>query len=336
VSVLWVWLQFLACVVLIGFAGVRLSRYGDAIAEKTGMGGSWVGLVLIATVTSLPELVTGVSSVTAAKTPDIAIGDVLGSCVFNLLIIVVLDFLHRGESVYTRARQGHILSAGFGIVLIGFAGFSILQASNGNTWAIGHVGLYTPVIVLLYIVAMRTVFRYEKEHLEAYAEELKRYRGLTLRKAILHYALAATVVVAAGLLLPFVGKQLASTMGWHESFVGTLFVAFVTSVPEVVVTIAALRLGAIDMAIGNLFGSNLFDILIIAIDDVFYLKGPILSDIAPAHAVSALSAIMMTGVAIIGLFYRPKTRIFRTVGWASLFLFSIYLLNSYALYLYGR
>ena len=86
-----VWLQFILCVVIITIAGIKLSQYGDAIADKTGLGGTWIGVILLATVTSLPELVTGISAVTYANAPDIAVGDVLGSCVFNLLIIVILN-----------------------------------------------------------------------------------------------------------------------------------------------------------------------------------------------------------------------------------------------------
>ncbi len=112
--------------------------------------------------------------------------------------------------------------------------------------------------------------------------------------------------------------------------------AFVTSLPELVVTIAALKIGALDMAIGDLFGSNLFNIVILAVDDLFYSPGPLLAAISPTHAVSSLSAIMMTGVAIVGLLYRPTTRVFKTVGWASLFLFSVYLINAYVLFLYGE
>ena len=126
-----VWIKFLFCLVVIGLAGARLSRYGDVIAEKTGLGRNWVGLVLMATVTSLPELVTGVSAVTVVGAPNIAIGDVLGSCVFNLLILVVVDYLYREESVYTRASRGHILAAGFGVVLIGLTGLSLILAPLG-------------------------------------------------------------------------------------------------------------------------------------------------------------------------------------------------------------
>jgi cation:H+ antiporter len=332
-----VWVEFLLCVALIGLAGVKLSRYGDAIADKTGLGGTWIGVIMLASVTSLPELVTGISSVTAANAPDIAAGDVLGSCVFNLLLIVLLDFLHRGESVFRRASQGHILSAGFGIMLIGFAGFNILLAEKGATAAVWHVGLYTPAILILYLVSMRSVFRYEAEQIQQFAEaEADSYPGLTLRGAVVRYVAAALVVLLAGVWLPFVAKALAVQMGWHLSFVGTLFVAFVTSLPELVVTVAALRLGAVDMAIGNLFGSNLFNIAILAVDDIFYLPGPLFEAVSATHAISAFSAVMMTGVAVVGLLYRPRTRVLKTVGWASIFLFSVYLINSYLLFLYGE
>jgi cation:H+ antiporter len=332
-----VWIEFLLCVLAIGFAGVKLSRYGDAIADKTGLGGSWVGVLMMASVTSLPELVTGVSSVTVAGTPNIAVGDVLGSCVFNLLLIVALDFLSREESVYRRASQGHILSGGFGIMLIGIAGLNLLLAAKGGSPSFGYVGLYTPVILILYFVSMRSVFLYETEQVEKFIEaEADAYPDLTLRTAVIRYLAAAAVVLIAGAALPFVAKTMAVEMGWHQSFVGTLFVAFVTSLPEMVVTVAALQLGAVDMAIGNLFGSNLFNIAILAIDDIFYLQGPLFDAVSSTHAISAFSAIMMTGVAIVGLLYRPRTRVLKTVGWVSIFLFTVYLINSYILYIYGE
>jgi cation:H+ antiporter len=332
-----VWLQFLLCVLAIGIAGVKLSRYGDAIADKTGLGGTWIGVVMLASVTSLPELVTGISSVTVAGVPNIAVGDVLGSCVFNLVLIMVLDFLSRDESVYRRASQGHILAAGFGIMLVGLAGFNLLLADKGGTASLWHMGLYTPAILILYAISMRSVFLYETEQVGRFIEaEADAYPRLTLRTAVARYVAAAAVVLIAGALLPFVAKGIAVEMGWHQSFVGTLFVAFVTSLPELVVTVAALQLGAVDMAIGNLFGSNLFNIAILAIDDIFFLPGPLFDSVSGIHAISAFSAIMMTGVAIVGLLYRPRSRVLKTVGWASIFLFTVYLVNTYILYLYGE
>ncbi|MGE4112523.1 MAG: sodium:calcium antiporter, partial [Burkholderiales bacterium] len=106
---IWIpWIKFATCMALIGMAGVRLSRYGDIIAEKSGLGAGVVGLLLLATVTSLPELVTGIGAVALADVPDIALGNIFGACVMNLAMIVVLDLLYREQSIYTKAGQGHI------------------------------------------------------------------------------------------------------------------------------------------------------------------------------------------------------------------------------------
>ncbi len=336
-STLLIWFEFFVCALLIGVAGTQLSRYADVIADKTGLSGSWIGLILLATVTSLPELATGVSALTLADVPNIAVGDVLGSCVFNLAILVVLDFLISGGSIYHRASQSHILSAGFGVVLIGFVGLNVLLADSTSTFSIAHMGVYTPIIILLYFIAMRILFIHERMQVQQLvAQIVDRYPSITLRQAGLRYVLAALVVITAGIYLPFAGAQLAEVMGWHQTFVGTLFVAGATSLPELAVTIAALRMGALDMAVANLLGSNLFNMIILAFDDVIYLKGPLLTHISPLHAFSALSAVIMSGVVIIGLVYRPNARLFISVGWISLSLFTLYLLNTYVLYLHGR
>ncbi len=328
-----IWLQLLLCLAIIGYAGFYLSRYGDIIADKTGMSASWVGLLLLSTATSLPELVTGLSSVTAAGTPDIAVGDVLGSTVFNLAILVMLDALYRKETLYSRAAQGHILSASLGTLLIAFAGFSLLLERGGMSLSIGHIGAYTPLIVAVYLVAMRAVYSYEHRTLSAYAEEsAERYPEVTLRSAIKGYAQAALAVVLAGSWLPFLAKNLSEMMGWDQSFVGTLLVAAVTSAPEAAVTVAALRIGALDMAIANLLGSNLFDIVILAIDDLFYREGPLLAHVDTSHALTALTAVMMSTLVIVGLVFRPQGRVVLGLTWISLALLMLYVLNSWLLF----
>ena len=331
-----VWVQFAVCIALIGVAGVQLTRYGDVIADKTGIGGSWIGLVLIATVTSLPELASGISAVTIANVPDIAVGNVLGACVLNLSILALLDLLHRRESIYRDASRSHILAAGFGVALLGLTGFGLLTGDVASGWVFAHIAFYSPLLLIGYAVAIRAVYRYETTHVAEFTEaEPDRYPGMTLRTAILRYAIAAAVVVGAALWLPFVGEGIARQMGWSQSFVGTLFVAFVTTVPELVVTISALRIGAVDMAIGNLLGSNLFNLLVLAVDDVFFLPGSLLASASPAHAVTAFAVLMMTGVVIAALFYRPRVRLLGTIGWPSIALLAVATLNGYVVFLHG-
>lgn len=334
--VLVIWAEFAACTLATGYAGSRLSRYADVIGEKTGLGGTWIGLVLLASVTSLPELVTGITAVAWADAPNIAVGDVLGSQVFNLAILVVLDYLHRGSSLYTKAKQSHVLSAGFGVLLMALVGFDMLLASQTSAYSYAHIGYSTPLIIALYLVAMRTLYRYEVRQIaEFMTESAERYRDITLRQAATRYAIAALVVVAAGIWLPFVGTQIARLYAWHDSFVGTLFIAAATSLPEMVVTLAAMRLGAIDMAIANLLGSNLFNVAIIAIDDLAYTRGALLAAVAPAQALSVFSALMMTGAVVVGLIYRAEGRVLRRLGWVSLLLVVLYLANTWVLFRHG-
>ncbi len=330
------WLELLLCLAVIGYAGYFLSRYGDIIAEKTGISASWVGLILLATATSLPELVTGISAVTVANAPNIAVGDVLGSTVFNLAILVILDALYQRETLYSRAAQGHILSAALGALLIAFAGFNLLLDHTGITPALWHVGLYSPFIVLVYVAAMRSIHRYEQRTLDAYTEaSTERYPQVTLRQAITGYALAAAAVVAAGSWLPFVATELSELMRWGQSFVGTLLVAAVTSAPEVAVTISALRIGAIDMAIANLLGSNLFDIFILVVDDLFYTKGPLLANVDTSHSITAFTAVMMSLLAIAGFIFRPQQRAVLKLTWISLGLLLLYILNAWIMFQHG-
>jgi cation:H+ antiporter len=338
-----IWMQFSLCAALIGTAGYQLSRYGDAIAQRTGLSGSWIGLALLATVTSLPELATGISSVTVAQAPNLAVGDALGSCVVNLVFLVVIDFFFRKEPVWHRASRGHVLAGAFGIVMLGYLLVSLLIAqvphALGSGLAVAHAqlgfSLTTPVLLLLYLVAMRTMFTYERDHAVPATAELDAALP-ALRTALARFALAACVVAGAGIWLPFVATDLALAMDWNKSFVGSLFVALATSMPELAVTLSALRMGALDMAIGNLLGSNLFNVLIVAVDDLFYRPGVLLANVSPVHAVTAGTAITMTGLAMVGLFFKPGSRVLRAVGWVSLGLVAMYLLNTYVLYLYGE
>jgi cation:H+ antiporter len=329
------WLQLTVCALAIAYAGAKLTRLADAIGEKTGMSSSWVGLLLLAAVTSLPELATGISAVTVAQAPNIAVGDVLGSTVFNLALLVLLDTLNRPYSIYTSASPGHILSAAFGVVLLSVVGASILLQREQVLPGLGSIGGYTPLLVVVYLLAMRSVFSYERR--EATTREPTRapqYAAISLQKAALQFALFAAVVAVAGVWLPIAGSRIADEMGWSRTFVGTLLIAGATSLPEVVVTLAALRLRALDMAIGGLLGSNLFDILIIAIDDVFYRRGSILADVSSVHAVTAFSAVMMTGAVIIGLVYRPRRRLLQTMSVISFALLAVYVINVYVLFVH--
>jgi cation:H+ antiporter len=326
------WLQFIACTGIILVSGTYLSKYGDVIAEKTGLGRTWVGVILMASVTSLPELVTGISSAAIFNVPDIAVGDVLGSCMFNILILAVLDFMSGPAPISTKAHQGQVLTAAFGMLLLGLVNVSLFGAAQMPS--VGWVGIYSLVFITVYLIAMRSVFFYEKrriaELIEVVAEEM-RYEKIPKARAYQMYGLNALLTIGAAVYLPSLGERIAEVTGLGQTFVGNIFIALSTSLPELVVSIATFKLGAIDMAFGNIFGSNLFNIVILAVDDFFYTKGPILSHVSANHLISSSAAIAMTAVAAIGLTYRASKK-WLFFAWDSVAILAIYVFALFFLY----
>ncbi|MBL8287566.1 MAG: sodium:calcium antiporter [Rubrivivax sp.] len=322
-------LQFVLCAVLIARAGYLLSASADRIARATGLTGGWMGLALLATVTSLPELASGVSAVAWIDAPNLAVGNVLGACVFNLLFLAVIDLVQRRQPMYHHASTTHLLSAAFGVVMLGFVAMSL--ALGARAPAAFNVGLYSPLLLALYLLALKSAFAHER----ARATAQPAGEPAALRRDLLTFGATALVVLAAGTWLPSLADQLAAEMGWSRSFVGTLFMALVTTLPEMAVTLSALRLGALDMAIGNLLGSNLFNLVILAVDDVFYARGPLLADASAVHAGSTAAAVLMTGLVMIGLVMRPRGRVLRVLSWVSVGLVAAYALNAAFVFLHG-
>ena len=333
VTMFWPAAQFAACTALIVFSGVRLSRHGDVIAERTGLGGTWMGLVAMAAITSLPELITGASSVVIFDVPDIAVGDAVGSCMFNLVILAMLD-VRNPVPLSARIHHGHVLAAALGVVQLGLVGLAILTGARAP--AIGWIGVHSVLFLVLYALSMRMVLSFERTRLRETADAMSTARNAdaSLQRAVTLYAMNAVVLIGAAVLLPGAGERLAHATGLQESFVGSLFVAMSTSLPEITVSIAAARIGAVDMAAANLFGSNLFNVAVLGVDDILFTEGPLLAVSAPTHVISAVTAMMMSAVAIVGLTYRAQRKRL-AVSWDGLGIVALYVIGIVALFRAG-
>jgi cation:H+ antiporter len=319
-------------VVIILLSGTKLARYGDAIAEKTGLGRIWVGLILLALITSMPELVTGVSSVTLVGLPDLGLGTLLGSCIFNLVIIALLDILSRSGPVLSQASSRLILLAGAGILLAAIAAGGIVAGEKFPGLALGWVGVPSIVILILYLVAVRQIFRSERSHQQILPASPLRYEGDSTKAVWLKFTLAAIAVIGAGIWLSFVGDEIAETYRLDTSFVGSLFLAIATSMPELVVAITALRLGAVDMAVADILGANMLDATHIFTVDLFYSKGAVLASVSRTHLITAGVTIVMSLIVILGLRFRQKRKTFFVVSWYAVALIVLYILGAYALF----
>lgn len=307
-----------------------MARYGDIIASKTGLGGVWIGLVLLAVVTSLPELFTGISAVTLVKIPDLTIGNLFGANAFNLLNLALLDIAYRNGFLLRAPSPTHRLTGWFSLVLVLVAATSTVISLRFSAMGIGWIGWYSPIIILLYLVFVRIIFRFEQRQSspqEVDRQVVQDYREISLKSVYFYFAISAAFIIGAGIWLAIIGNEIAGITGWGESFVGSLFLAFTTSLPEITVSFAAMRIGAVDLAVANMIGSNLFNMTIISIDDLLYLKGPVLAAVSENHLITALAVMLMTIIFIAGLRFRPK-RFFR-LSWWNCALVILFFLSAY-------
>ncbi|PKN94753.1 MAG: cation transporter [Chloroflexi bacterium HGW-Chloroflexi-6] len=307
-----IWIEFIVCAALLIWAATLLSKYGDVLAVKTGLGRAWVGAILIAGVTSLPELASGVSAVAWLKAPNLAAGAILGSCLFNLALIAMMDLAYQPGRILSKAHDGHILSAGLGILLLGMVAMGVLIGSQYNSIGLPGFSLLSILLLVIYVFGGRMISTVEQarqvEVLEKEAEA-EGYAHISARKSYLIFIVSALAVVGLGIWLASIGDRISATTGLSRSFVGNLFLATSTSLPEIAASLAAIRIGAIDMAIANVLGSNLFNIAILAIYDIADGKANFWASLNDANGFAAVIVMMMTGVVIISLMYRvsPKT-----------------------------
>jgi cation:H+ antiporter len=331
-----IWVEFAICAGVILYAGSRLSIYGDAIAEKTGLGRNWIGLVLLATVTSLPEMITGISAVTLNDLPDMAVSGTIGSCMFNMMVIAFLDVLSKQKPVSNRIHQGHMISCGFGVILLSLVALDIGFGKLFPTivW-LNSIDPMSIMYVVIYLIAMKLIYEHEKVRLPEFIEEVAESSDVgkqSLKMISFMFAVNSLLIVAAACYLPGIGEEIAKQTGLGESFIGSSFIAITTSLPEITVSFAAARMGAFDMAVGNLLGSNLFNVAILSVTDLCYSKGPLLRSVSATNSATALCAIIALAIVVIGLTYRSEKKFLYMAG-DGLGICIIYILSCLILFL---
>jgi cation:H+ antiporter len=210
----------------------------------------------------------------------------------------------------------------------------ILLASNGIlTWNIWNIGIMSFAVFFSYCILTKIIYNAEKKGKKTKSEAPK-YEKASLREAYLYYGLSAGLIIVSGIWLSFIGKEIALLAGLKESFIGNLLIGFATTLPEITVSVAAFLIGAKDIAIANMIGSNLFNTTIVFIDDILYRKGPILESVSSAHLWSGCVVIAMTAVIIIAMIVKTRRKFLR-LSWYVPILFAIFLLGAYINFVKG-
>ena len=327
------WLQFLICAAIIIFAGSRLARNAAVVAGNIGIGTAWAGALLLPLATTLPELVTTLRAV-MIDAPDLAIGNILGSCLYNLTLLAVIDLLEGRGALTARINQGHIVTASLSIISICLVSIAILRVVY---LPIGWVGVETLFIALVYIFGSRLLYRYERKNLSLppVGDEVHdSKKPVSTGQALLQFLIAAGFILVAGVLLTDASDQIAVLTGLGHTFVGSIFLAVSTSLPETVTTITAVRLGYIDMAVANVFGANFMNLFIVFLADLFYRRGPLLYAVSDSNLLSAVMVILLSTVIILGLTYRSKRKVAR-IGYDVLLVLAGYLVTVVLLFKAG-
>lgn len=319
---------FIGAAAVIALCGIRLTDYADRLADKTGWGEALMGGLFLAGVTSLPDFA---ATLTAAADgyAELGMGNVLGSMAVNLTFLAVGDLTYRRANLeHAAASSGNLIQAALFIVLLTIP----LLAMLTPTFAVLGVHPATPVLLVAYLFGYQLVRRdldrpmWHPRHTEQTVidkPDERRARGQSLSGLWFSFVLLALITSAAGWLLMISAETLVDRTLLSQTLVGTLLTAVFTSLPELVTTLAAIRFGALTLAVGNILGTNCFNVMVIAAADVAYRGGSIYHAITGQQLVWTVIAILLTGILLLGLLRRERYGIAR-MGFESFLVLVVY------------
>lgn len=326
------WILFLLSAAIVVFTANKLAEYGDIIAVRTNLGGLFVGTIFLAAATSLPELITSISAFQTGV-PNLAVGNLLGSNMVNMLLLAIIDLINYQVPLMRRMAINHTLTAVLASLLMLLSVIFIIGKFN---LTIGWVGIDSLILIALYFGGVWLIQQETK--LVSGIQEAKvvpiEEDFPSLQKGIFGFLATAVILILVVPLLVRASTEIAFITGLGTSFVGTALLSLVTSLPELLAALAALRIGAFDLAVGNLFGSSVFNMLGLGLADFFYIDGSLLGGIDPGFALVGLLALLLTNMALLANLARIERR-FLFIELDSAAIIVVYLFGMYMLFLRG-
>jgi cation:H+ antiporter len=279
---------FLVSAAFVVAAGIGLARYGDDLAESTGWGKLWVGTLLVGIATSLPEVTVNISAVWLENSPGLALGNVFGADMMNVLVLGCVGLAFGiGNLFGGQGRDTELLI----LVGMGLVALALVFGIAGDV-KVGPTSLGTVLILAGYLAGMRMVYKAGQTHM--HLQDIPAPTG-SARKAWVGFGISALVVIVAGRFLAMSADRIAEISGISASFIGVLLVSIVTTLPEASVTVAATLRKSYGIAMGNVYGSNAFNVTILSISDLFS-DVPLLGEMEGAHYAAAGAALLLMGI----------------------------------------
>ncbi|MFK3958920.1 sodium:calcium antiporter [Guptibacillus hwajinpoensis] len=294
-------LLFILAAIATYFVATRLAMYGDAISEKTKASSAFMGIIIGAAI-SLPELTSSVTAI-AIDSPDLAIGNLLGSNLFNLLALAVLDMVYRREQIMGQTDLGSKLYIYLVIVmtLIVVAGLSLTLPAS-----IYHIGYSSIILVLVYFAGVKWINKLTEEKVKRRSRKNEKYGEFSYQKVLTMFVLSAVGIMIVGTVLTLTADRIAESTGLGASFVGSFLVGASTSLPDAVSVATALKLKNYSMGITSLLGSNAFNIMLLSFTDAIYLKTNLFRHASMSNIVTTVSSIVVVLVILYSITRKKK------------------------------
>jgi cation:H+ antiporter len=301
-------LQFFFSAAIIVPSAILMARSADTISRVTGLGQFLGGALLVAIATSLPDLLVGVSAVRSGWV-DLAVGDLLGAALMNLLVLAGLDMLHPSHGrMLSRTAAAHALSGTMTMTLLALAGIAVFVPDRLNA-TVGGVGAGLWCIVAAYFLGLRLVFFDQQFAAKQAGQDGRRFALRPgLLKPVIGYFISAVLIFIAAPLLARSANDLAELTGLGNTFFGTVFLPLCTTLPELVAGVTAVRMHAFPLVVGNAFGSMAFNVLLLAPLDLAY-DGSLMAAVSQAHVVTCFAAILVTAITVMGQLYHAERRV---------------------------
>ena len=253
-------LLYVVTAAIVVFVSLKLSDFLNIIDKKSNISGAFLGGVLLAAVTSLPEFFSSFTATVFVKNNDYVLGNVLGSNLFNMMIFALIFFLFFKKMVEKKVSKYFLVSMAFSgalYVLTTIAGLIFVP----NGWLLGYFNPVSILVIAVYVVSIIKTPKIEEP------EEEEKESKITLRTAVILFVIFAVVLVGASIFLTYLTDGISVKYNLGASFGGALFLGVATSLPELTSTINLARKKNFQAAYSDLIGSCIFNFLILTFSD---------------------------------------------------------------------
>lgn len=329
---------------LVWWAGFRISIYANTISNRTGIGKAFVGALLLGAITSLPEVATTVTA-SFANNVDLAVNNLIGGVTLQVAILALADYFVKKKGVTSLLTKPVILLQG--MLFIFLLSLTIAGALVQDIAFLG-IGLWVWCIFLSGLLSFYLIYKYQgseiflevknpekKKIIEDVFEEKEKVKEESLsfsnKKLYSISALLALGVLIGGYFCAETASLIAQATGLGSSFMGIFFLALATSLPELSTSISAMRIREYELAFSDIFGTNIFDILLIFIADILFTKGLIMNQIQNFSIIGAVIGIAITSIFLMGIITKPRKHL-ANLGFDSIAVLLIYFAGLFLLY----